>query len=235
VPYRLLTEFQNLFDGRKYLHRNSSLGDFVAIHLYEDLVALDKSTKLNMRVESKEWVLNTANRRQGIKARRGDGTFGEIVPNEMPITDPGYLVARGNVATIEIGSEVKILSKAMIKQIDRVIGDLQKQVTQFRQGSGNPICVAIVGINHASYTVGYESERAFRTDGKGNRHPYQEAPEAERRLLADAKPYFDEFIVLYYSATNEAPFPFSWVNFTLTSKDYGSSLLRISREYDRRF
>jgi hypothetical protein len=235
VSYRLLTEFQNLFDGRAYLHRNSSLGDFVAMHLYEDLVVLNKSIKLKTRVESKEWVLNTENKRQGIKARRGDGTFGEIVPNEQPIADPGYLVARGKVATVEIGSEVKILSKAMIKQIDRVIGDLQKQVMQFRRGGGNPICIAIVGINHAQYTVGYEGERAFRTDGKSNRHPYQEAPETERRLLADAAPHFDEFITLHYSATNEPPYPFSWVNLTLTSQNYGSSLVRISREYDRRF
>jgi hypothetical protein len=153
VSYRLLTAFQNLFDGRAYLHRNSSLGDFVAMHFYEDLVALNKSAKLAPRVESKEWVLNTANKRQGIQARRGDGTFGELVPHETPITDAGYLVARGRVATVEIGVEVKILAKAMIKQIDRVIGDLQKQVVHFKRGGGNPICVAVVGINHAQYTI----------------------------------------------------------------------------------
>jgi hypothetical protein len=68
VSYRLLDEFQNLFDGRAYLHRNSSLGDFVAMRLYEDLVALNKSAKLADRVVSLEWVLNTANRQQGVKA-----------------------------------------------------------------------------------------------------------------------------------------------------------------------
>lgn len=235
MPYRLLTEFQNLFDGHAYLHRNSSLGDFVAMHLYEDLVALNRSTKIIPGVASRDWVLNTANRRQGIKARRGDGTFGEIVPGEVAITDPGYAVARAAVATVEIGIEVKILAKAMIKQIDRVVGDLQKQVTHFRRGAGTPICVGVVGINHAPHTTGYEGTRSFKTDGKGHRHPYQEAPEAERRLLADAAPHFDEFIILHYNATNEPPFPFAWVNHTLTVQNYGAALVRISREYDRRF
>jgi hypothetical protein len=235
VSYRLLNEFQRLFDGRAYLHRKSNQGDLVAGQLFEDLVALGKSSKLNERVASKDWVVNTANRRQGISARRGDGTFGEIVPRETAISDADYRVARGRVATIEIGVEVKILAKAMLKQIDRVIGDLQKQVAHFRRGGGNPICVAVVGINRAPYTVGYEGERAFRTDGKANRHPQQEAPEAERRLLADAAPHYDEFVVLHYTATNELPFPFRWGDFTLTSQNYGSALLRISREYERRF
>jgi hypothetical protein len=117
VTYRLLTEFQNLFDSKAYIHRNSSLGDFVAMHLYEDLVTLDRSNKLKQRVISKDWILNTQNKRQGIKARRGDGTFGEIVPNEKPILDSGYQVARGKVATIEIGAEVKILAKAMSSKL----------------------------------------------------------------------------------------------------------------------
>jgi hypothetical protein len=205
------------------------------MQLYEDLSALNKSTKFIERIISKEWVLNTANKRQGIEARRGDGTFGEIVPGEFPITDQGYAVSRGKVATIEVGIEVKILAKAMIKQIDRVISDLQKQVAHFKRGLGTPICVAVVGINHAPHCTSYEGTRAFRTDGKANRHPFQEAPQAERRLLAEAATHFDEFIVLHYAATNEPPFPFAWVDQSLTTQNYGSTLLRISREYDRRF
>jgi hypothetical protein len=103
MPYRLLAEFENLFANRIYRHRDSSRGDFVAMHLYEDLIALAKSEKLNSRVMSKDWVLNTSNTRQGIKARRGDGTFGEKVPGAKVITDPGYSTARGKVATVEIG------------------------------------------------------------------------------------------------------------------------------------
>lgn len=232
---RLLTEFEKLFSGQPYLHRNSSLGDFVAMHLYEDLVALGKSAKLQPHVATREWVVNAGNQAHGIKTRRGDGTFGEIVPGKVAISDPGYLVARGEVATIEIGVEVKILAKAMIKQIDRVIGDLQKQVSQFKRGSKNAICVGIVGVNHALYCTSYEGTRAFKTDGKSHRHPFQEAPKAEFRLRAEAAPPYDEFIFLPYSATNELPYQFTWVDYKMTLADYNSALLRISREYDRRF
>src|SRR5579872_3735033 len=220
MPYRMLDEFEKLFRGKAYRHRASNQGDWLAMHLYEDLVALNKSVNLVSRVASKEVVLNTANKRQGIQARRGDGTLGEIVPNENPITDPGYSVSRAKVATVEVGVEVKILAKAMIKQIDRVIGDLQKQVTHFQRGAGTPICVGIVGINHARYCTGYEGDRAYKTDGKANRHPFQEAADAERRLRTLAAPSFDEFLILRFSATNEDPFPFAWVNYTETDRDY---------------
>lgn len=85
MRYRLLTEFRNLFEGRPYYHRDSSRGDFVAMQLFEDLLELGRSEKLRSRVQRREWGLNTANRRQGVKARRGDGTFGEIVPGEAAI------------------------------------------------------------------------------------------------------------------------------------------------------
>jgi hypothetical protein len=54
------------------------------------------------------------NKRKGIEARRGDGTFGELILGERAVVDPGYKVARGPVANVEIGVEVKILAKAMI-------------------------------------------------------------------------------------------------------------------------
>ncbi len=95
-----------------------------------------------------------------------------------PIDDPGFTVSHGPVATVEIGVEVMTLAKAMIKQIDRVIGDLVKQVDQFRRGAGNPICVGIVGINSATVITEYESARVFTTDGKEYKHPHQEAGEA---------------------------------------------------------
>jgi hypothetical protein len=205
------------------------------MQLYEDLYSVGKSALLRERIDEKERVLNAENRRRGINARRGDGTFGELIPMVTPIDDPGFKVSHGPVATVEIGVEVKVLAKAMIKQIDRVIGDLVKQVTHFRRGAGTPICAGIVGINSALVCTGYEGDRRFTTDGKKHKHPYQECAEAEARLIAQAKPSFDEFLVVRYRATNAEPYRFEWVDLRATELDYGAILTRLSREYDRRF
>lgn len=233
--YRLLRTFRDLFEGVRYLHRNSSLGDAVAGQLYEDLVSLSKSTKLVDRVRQHDRVINLKNVTVGRSARRGDGTFGELVPAAVAITEKGFLVGRGPVANIEIGAETKILSKAMIKQIDRVIGDLVRQVEQFKKTGGNPICVGFVGINHAEKYLSFEGTREFQTDGKKQKHPFQEAPEAERRLRELAKPAFDEFLVLGFKATNIPPYPFAWLDYDKTRMEYAALLTRVSREYDRRF
>jgi hypothetical protein len=82
------------------------------MHLYEDLIAINRSAKLtDAAVSRKERVLNVQNRRHGVAARRGDGTFGEIIPGETAIVDPGYLVARGPIATVKVGVEVKVLAR----------------------------------------------------------------------------------------------------------------------------
>ena len=123
----------------------------------------------------------------------------------------------------------------MIKQIDPVAGDLKKQVDQFNKGAGKPICVGIVGINFAPVCRSYEGERAYTTNGKNHKHPIQEAATAESRLLDDARPHFDEFLVLRYLATNVRPYKFDWVDYEETLRDYGAILVRISREYQSRF
>jgi len=187
-------------------------------------------------VARRERVVNLKNIRRGVKARRGDATFGQIIPGETSVEVPNYRVARGPIATVEIGVEVKVLAKAMIKQIDRVISDLRRQVDQFRRGGGNPVCVGIVGINQAERYVSYEGRRRFPTTGRGGfLHPSQEAPEAERRLLAEAAPALDEFLMLRFRATNERPFPFEWVNYKETRLDYAAALARISTHYQQRF
>jgi hypothetical protein len=233
--FALLDTFRGLFEGTQYKHRDSSLGDLVASQLYEDLVNLGRSQKLADRVKSQERVVNLANRTVGRPSRRGDGTFGELVPTAIAITEAGLRVARGEVANIEIGAETKILAKAMIKQIDRVIGDLARQVEEFRKTGGNPICVGIVGLNFAPSYTSYEGAREWPTDGRKHKHPVQEAAEAESRLLNRAASAFDEFQILGFRATNVSPFPFEWLDYAHTAKEYGALLVRLSREYDRRF
>ncbi len=235
MPYLLLNRFQSLFDGVVYRHRDSSLGDSVAVCLPEDLYSLHLSQKLATRIQEHDRIVNARNTVRGINARRGDGTFGERIPNTVAVAVPGFAVGRGLIATVEIGTEVKILAKAMIKQIDRVIGDLTKQIGQFRRAGGNPICVGIVGVNYADEYASYERDRIWRTDGREYKHPVQEAAEAERRLVAQAGSAFDEFLILRFRARNEPPFPFTWVDQNATQLDYGAALTRMLREYDRRF
>ncbi|MGH8223432.1 MAG: hypothetical protein ACREQZ_10720 [Woeseiaceae bacterium] len=152
------------------------------------------------------------------------------------VVDPDSAVRRGKISRVEIGAESKILAKAMIKQVDRVIGDLLRQVGQFKRSEADAITVAIVGINHAARYVSHEGNRSYATDGTAKyRHPVQEAAEAERRVVAQVGPVVDHLIALRFKATNEPPYPFSWVNAALTAQEYSAMLTRISVDYDKRF
>lgn len=232
---RLLDTFRSLFDGKRYLHRKSNLGDLVAADFYEDLALLGKSHKLIRRVQAHDRVINLRNVTVGKSARRGDGTFGELVPTAIAVVEKNFLIARGPTANIEIGAETKILAKAMIKQIDRVVGDLRRQSQIFKQHGGNPICIGFVGINYADRYTSYEGRRKFTTDGRKYKHPIQESASAERRLVIDAKPFFDEFLIIRFQATNMVPYPFSWVDFEELQLEYNALLTRVCREYDKRF
>ncbi|MBI2302676.1 MAG: hypothetical protein HYU66_27535 [Armatimonadetes bacterium] len=233
---RLLQAFEAAFAGRKYRHRDQTVGNFVAAHLFEDLCSLARSAALCQRVAERRNVLNLDQRVVGQRARRGDGAFGELVPGAAAAEREGFRVWRGPVATIEIGAEVKILAKAMMKQIDRVIGDLERQVVQFKSAGGSPLCVALVGVNHAHSYTSYEGERPVPTDGSaGFRHPAQEAPQAMQRLRELAAPAFDHFIMLPFRATNSPPYPFEWVDLRNTLDEYSAVLVRLSRAYDERF
>lgn len=234
MNYQLLEKFEAIFVNGPYNHRVSTNGDAVATRLYEDIYALGRSKSYVSRVDENLSVLNVQNRRQGVAARRGDGSFGELVPNSEAYSEPGFVVARGPIATIEIGIEVKILAKAMIKQIDRVISDLVGQVAHFKSKAGQPITVGIVGINYADRYVSFEGERQFPTDGKKYKHPIQEAQEAEKRLLSRAAPAFDEFLVLRFRATNYASsgFDFGWIDKKATEMNYGAILARVSQRFE---
>ena len=234
MTYRLIDKFEGVFSGKPYLHRVSTHGDSVAMEMFEDIYKLGRSLKFNRRIDAGLSVLSTKNIRQGVKARRGDGTFGEIVPNIPAVKDVGFSVQRSDIATIEIGIEVKILAKAMIKQIDRVVSDLDKQVTHFKSKGGNPITVGIVGVNWATAYCSFEGNRLWPTDGKRYKHPIQESADAEQRLLSRTASHFDEFVILPFIASNQSPFPFAWKNKKLTEREYGAALARISAEYERR-
>lgn len=211
------------------------MGDRVACQLYEDLTTLGRSKSLVNRVKNRECVVNQSNVAVGRKVRRGDGTFGELVPSEKEIEVEGFIVARGPVANIQIGAETKILAKAMIKQIDRVIGDLIRQTGNFKKTGGNPITVAFVGINHSTEYTSYEGKRKFSTDGSKYKHPNQEADEAQSRILREAASAFDELQLLPFIARNEPPYPFEWLDYNKTKMEYSALLVRVSREYDARF
>lgn len=148
--------------------------------------------------------------------------------------DPGFAVGRGPIANVEMGIEVKILAKAMIKQIDRVKTDLVNQVRQFRKSDARAVTAAIVGVNHASVYRSFEGTREFVTDGSKYKHPIQEAAAAIRHI-EELRPEFDEVLVLPYNATNLDPYPFSWVNEQATRQDYGAFLVRLARDYEQRF
>ena len=92
-----------------------------------------------------------------------------------------------------------------------------------------------MGINSAPVYTSYEGEREWPTNGKKHKHPVQEAEEAEQRLRLNAAPSFDEFQILRFRATNVPPFPFEWVNYDETAKEFSAMPVRLSREYDQRF
>lgn len=234
--YKVLHKFRALFEGVPYRHRASNQGDWVASFLVDDMYSLRQSEKLVSRVDAQKRVLNTQNKTVGKAHRRGDGTFGVIVPHEAAVTLPEYDVSFAAVANVEIGTETKIMAKAMIKQLDRVGTDMINQAAEFRRHGNNPICVGIVGINRAHMYTGLEGDREWRTTGQGgHRHPAQEAEEAESRLLARVLPYFDEVVVLRFLATNEPPHVFDWFDQQVTEREYGAALVRLCSLYERRF
>jgi hypothetical protein len=229
VPTALLDAFEGSFKGRLYRHRIANTGDIIALYLYEDLVTLGRSTKLVERVHRAQDVVNTGNLVKGKTGRRGDGTFGELIPGETAKSFPGFAVARGPVATIEIGVEVKILAKAMIKQIDRVINDLRHQAAVFRELNSNAVTVGIVGVNYSYSYVSYEKDRTYSSS------PITESRKAQQRLIERASDAYDEFLILPFGITNVDPYPFEWTERRETEQLYNSALLRVSNLYNTRF
>lgn len=229
----VLEEFEGPFEGKKYRHRSITQNDRVARVFYEDLYSLGRSVTFQDRVDQRHCVVNTLNTVIGKKSRRGDGLFGEALPASIPQQQPGRNVAVGPTANVQIGVEVKVFGKAMIKQVDRVINDLRHQASVFKRNESTAIAVAIVGVNHAEMYVSYEGERAYPAEGR--EVPAREASRTIERLNNEAKPLYDEFLILPYRATNIEPYPFSWSNLSSTKQEVNAALLRVLRLYEARF
>lgn len=115
--------------------------NIVATHLYEDLYDHGGCPKFNEHVVAGQCVVNVGGSTRGVKARRGDGTFGTIVPGSDPLKAEGFVVLQGMVALTHIGAELKIIATAHLKQIDRVLNDLRGSATSLKEKSANAITV----------------------------------------------------------------------------------------------
>jgi hypothetical protein len=232
TAFRLLDAFAATFQGRRYLHRNSQIGNRIADYLFDDLILASADSQFRQDCEAGRIVLNPKGIVPGVVSRRGDGSVGPLVPGHVASPYAGHLVSVGSNAEVDLGAEVKILAKAMIKQIDRVNSDLCGQATHLRAKSPDAITVGIVGLNFADHYVSYERDRSYPT-GEYGPHPNQEASEAERRLIGIAQPCFNEFLIFRFRATNVAPYPFEWVAMTATQDEYAAALIRLLRAYER--
>ena len=228
---KLLDAFRATFAEQVYKHRVSTTGDRIAVLLYDDLYLLGRSRKFCARVDVGEEVVNTRNRITGRDGRRGDGTFGQLVPGTKHWIEKPYVVSRGAVASLRIGAEVKIVGTKKLAQIDRVINDLRSQADTFRRQTRAAITVGIAAVNFADEYTSYEGKRAF----PAKYPPSRDAPQTVRRLKADARDAYDEFLILRFRATNRAPFPFEWVDEKETEMQYNSILVRVGNEYEQRF
>lgn len=231
MEYQLLRRFELSFRDVRYVHRNSQLGNRIGDCLFDDLYQLRPDSRFRRDVDQGRVVLNPKGVSPGVSARRGDGSLGPLLPGYEPRPNLGHAVPIGPTAGVDIGAEVKILAKAMIKQIDRVNSDLCGQATHFRTKNPHAVSVGIVGVNHARSYLSFEGEREFPT-GEYGPHPYQEAPEAIRRLMAKADGCFEEFLIIPFVATNAPPYPFGWVEQRKTEDAYGAMLIRLLSRYE---
>lgn len=232
--FRLLAAFEALFRATVYKHRSSTLGNFVASHLYEDLYDHGGTSTFNDRVAAGTCVVNVSGVTRGVDVRRGDGTFGMIVPGSSSLIAKGFSVRRGMVALTHIGAEFKIIATAHLKQIDRVINDLIGSASSLKEKSSNAITVGFAAVNYSERWTGMEGTRSFPVERRPQRAQH-ESEETSRRLQQLARPAFDEFVLLPFRATNQEPFPFSWLNAQGTAADYGAAVVRIAALYEKRF
>ena len=127
----LLRAFERTFDSGPYLHRKQNLGNIIGERMYYDLRETKVSKAYNDALLSGGFGLNRDVRIAGREARRGDGAFGrfilgqKIVPHAT-ISGETQPLTRAPIAQVQVGVETKILAKAMIKQLSRVLTDPER-------------------------------------------------------------------------------------------------------------
>ncbi|MBI3106809.1 MAG: hypothetical protein HYY95_14775 [Candidatus Rokubacteria bacterium] len=230
--FRLLEAFRKTFAGTLYKHRDSTLGNKIGRELFEDLLAHELSPRYLQHVDG---GLGAANRGGKIhtpkEIRRNDSIFGKPPAGvDLRPAATGYRVPEGPVAEPRIGCEVKIIAKSQQKQIDRVISDLENFGRRIKTLNKKCINVAVVGVNHESDYVGYEGDRSFRHTLRA-----QEPAAVMTRLKAQLIGIYDELLILRFRATNQPPYPFSWLDVKQTELDYGAALTRVAEIYQQRF
>lgn len=239
--YRLLNAFASLFQNGPYNPRSPIQGDRIAAELFDDLLSIAPGvlprSKYEQRVRAGSRIVNPKNRTVGLNGRRGDGTFGALLPQTQPIWLPTSAVGRGRNAYVEIGCEVKVLATAQQRQAPRVQSDLKHQVAHFnsRKSTRTPITIGIVGVNHAEQFSSRIGNVVTTTNGVGSRrHPYQEAA-AATQIVQQAAPLYDELLIVDYNATNDPPYPFTFAQQLTLIANYSALLARVIAEYDNRF
>ncbi len=228
--YHLLQAFREAFEGTVYKHRISTTGNKIGRELFEDLFRHLVSPLYVDNVRTGACVVSRGGGIHGKLIRRSDSVFGRP-PAGLPGKKgtPEYAVVEGTVAEPRVGCEVKILAKAQLKQIDRVINDLEGFALRMKRLNKKCINIAVVGVNHEPNYVGFEGVREFR-----HRLREDEPPVVMNRLAVLATSY-DEVLLLSFKATNQLPFPFSWGGARKVELDYASVLTRVGERYQERF
>ncbi len=232
TTFRLLERFRQTFKGKIYKHRDSSLGNKIGRELFEDLFDHSDSPGYAQHVRTLRGLANRGGRIHTPRAiRRNDSVLGKPPAGIGSRKTPrGFSVPEGPVAEPRIGCEVKILAKSQLKQIDRVINDLDGFAQRMKSLNRRCINVAIIGVNHEANYVGYEGSRAFRHELRE-----QEPKTVIQRIKDQLLRRYDELLILQFRATNQRPYPFNWLDPRRVELDYGAALTRISELYQRRF
>jgi len=147
--FRLLERYKNTFFGKRYDHRNSSLGNIIGRELFEDLISYSGSVAYVDHVQHGRTVVNRGGKIHTPRAiRRNDSILGRP-PAGFNVVPPshGYSVLEGPVAEPRVGCELKILAKSQLKQIGRVISDLERFADRMKSLNQRCINVAVVGVN----------------------------------------------------------------------------------------